>query len=78
MKADEEEIRGVHDVRPKSKQLSIAGALVSFTLYDRKHKEGGNYWMGYVVVKGMVEELKQLVKIFGDNRVRKTYKSFYL
>lgn len=34
--------------------------------------------MGYVVVKGMVEELKQLVKIFGDNRVRKTYKSFYL
>lgn len=64
MKADEEEIRGVHDVRPKSKQLSIAGALVSFTLYDRKHKEGGNYWMGYVVVKGMVEELKQLVKIF--------------
>lgn len=63
MKADEEEIRGVHDVRPKSKQLSIAGALVSFTLYDRKHKEGGNYWMGYVV-KGMVEELKQLVKIF--------------
>lgn len=64
MKPDEEEIRGVHDVRPKSKQLSIAGALVSFTLYDRKHKEGGNYWMGYVVVKGMVEELKQLVKIF--------------
>lgn len=43
MKADEEEIRGVHDVRPKSKQLSIAGALLSFTLYDRKHKEGGNY-----------------------------------
>lgn len=53
MKADEEEIRGVHDVRPKSKQLNIAGALVSFTLYDR-----------YVVVKGMVEELKQLAKIF--------------
>lgn len=64
MKADEEEIRGVHDVRPKSKQLSIAGALVSYTLHDKKHKDGGNYLMDYVVVKGMVEELKQLVKIF--------------